>query len=256
MSSSSPPAGGSPPGRRGAPRAYRLPLFESRQETPSVMTFRFDLEGQRLDYEPGQYVSLALPDSAGPEGQHSFTLSSSPTEEGAIAITTRITGSAFKARLGSLKRGETVNVRGPFGRFTLEAGRPSVMAAGGIGITPFRSMLRFTADTGSAQRIDLLYSSGTVEEIVFRAELESLAGRIESLTVEETVTRPEPAASFWQGRTGRIDAPMLARAAGQLSRPLHYVCGPPGFVSGIRATLREDVGVADEDVRFEEFPGY
>ena len=239
-----------------APGPYRVPLLGSRRETRSVATFRFEAPVSGFAYEPGQFVTVEIEGLDDPRGpSREFTLSSSPTER-ELAITTKLTGSPFKRRLSALAPGDAVTLAGPFGEFTLPPDRAALLVAGGIGVTPFRSMLRFAADTGSRRPTVLLQSNASIEGIVFRDELEDLERKLPSLTVVSTLTRPLYGAAMWTGETGRIDARMLRKADSKLDRPMACVCGPPGFVSDLRAALVEKLGFPEADVRAEDFPGY
>lgn len=240
------------------PQQLRLPLLSSRPETPSVKTFRFDLGGRTLDYKPGQYASAKLDGVEDPRGTtRPFTLSSSPTENSSVAITTRISGrSPFKERLAALRAGEEVELRAPMGAFTLDTSRPAVMLAGGIGITPFRSMIRYAADQAFDLPILLLYSSRTPAEIVFKAELDEIARTRRNIRVTYTVTRPDGAQERWDGRTGRFGADDVRAAADGLGQPFYYVCGSEAMVEGMTRLLSEELRVAPADIRSEEFPGY
>ncbi len=241
----------------GEPRTLSLPWVEARHETPTVTTFRFTLGGGTFAYRPGQYVAARLEGVKDPRGpQRPLTLSSSPIESGFIAVTTRLTGSPFKLRLASLRIGDELRVRGPLGSFVLAENRPAVMLAGGIGITPFRSMIRHAADAAVALPMSLVYSNPVPEEIAFREELNVLAAKLGSLRVIHTITRPEKAGTGWKGKTGRIDAEMIRDAASGLDRPAYYLCGPPAMVDAMLAILREEIGIPAPDVRAEKFSGY
>ncbi|MDZ7735296.1 MAG: FAD-dependent oxidoreductase [Gammaproteobacteria bacterium] len=104
------------------------------------------------------------------------------------------------------------------------------MIAGGIGITPFRSMIRHAVDTAAGNAIILLYSNDTPDEIAFREELDSLAENNDWLTVIHTITGDS---GSWSSRTGRIDADLIAEHAGRLDSPVYYVCGPPDMVKAM-----------------------
>lgn len=130
------------------------------------------------------------------------------------------------------------------------------MLAGGIGITPFRSMIRYAADMGLKQPILLFYSNRTAEEIVFREELERLSHTFKSLKVVITVTRPEESKAPWDGATGRIEGSTIKRETESLKDPLYYVCGPPLMVEGMTGILGQDAGVPQESIRQERFDGY
>lgn len=240
-----------PPGR------YVLPLRESRRESPTVRTFRFATAGSGFQYRSNQFIRLALPGVPDPWGAvRSFSLSSSPTEKGEIAVTCKITDTPFKQALARLNPGESAEVVGPLGRFLLDRERPSLFLAGGIGITPFRGMLRFSADTGDRTPRSLLYTARVPEELVFRAELDALAAAHPWLTVEYSITRPAEATSRWSGRVGRLDADWIRAAAERLERPRYYVVGLPEMVSDVAALLQGPLGIDPADISYELFRGY
>ncbi len=222
------------------------------------MTVAFSLGEHRFAYEPGQYVSLVVPGvEDDPRGsERIFTLSSSPSEQGILTITTRDSGSPFKERLLRGPEDLEVEVRGPLGRFVLDSQRPAALLTGGIGITPFRSMIRAGGDRGFGEPVVLLYSNRTVEEIAFRDELERIAAENEAFTLGLTVTRPGDGDAPWAGRTGRIDGAWIEEMAGALANPRCYVCGPPAMVHELTGVLSHQIGVADEDILSEEFEGY
>lgn len=232
---------------------------EARPETASVTTFDFQIV-ERLDYRPGQIIILELTEIEDRRGaQRPFTLSSSPTEADRISITTKMTGSTYKKTLQDIAESAgdvagRVKLEGPQGDFTLDTKRPALMIAGGIGVTPFRSMIRHACDRAEGHVITLLYSSETVDEIVFREELDSLAEDNDWLTVIYTVT--QPGSGSWSGRTGRIDADLIAEHAGRLDRPVYYVCGPPEMVGAMDRILEDELAIPDADRRSEKFSGY
>ena len=239
------------------PGAYTLPLLESQRESPSTMTFRFSTEGTEFRYLSNQAIRLALPGVADPWGAvRSFSLSSSPSERGMLSVTCRISDTPFKQALARLKPGETAQVYGPLGSFLLDTSRACLFLAGGIGITPFRGMLRYAADTGVSSPLTLLYSARVPEELVFRGELDRLARSHPNFRVQYTVTRPEESTGPWSGRVGRIDRGWLA-AAGELgNRPRVYVAGLPGMVEEMVETLSGPLGVRGDDIDYELFRGF
>ncbi len=120
-----------------------------------------------------------------------------------------MTGSPFKEALRGLKPGQTATVMGPLGDLLFNPKRPAVFLAGGIGVTPFRGMLRYAADIGATEPVRMLYSARVPEEFAFRAELESLAAAHPQFQIHYTVTRPGDSPRSWEGRTGRIDIPWV-----------------------------------------------
>lgn len=235
------------------PGVLQLPVAAVRHETPSVVTVSFHPE-QAFDYRPGQHVMLRVPDVEDPEGDsREFTLSSSPTETGRLSITTRLDGSPLKTRLVGEPRPE-VELTGPMGSFVLDESRPAIMLAGGIGVTPFRSMMRYAADKALEIPMRLLYSNRVPEEIVFRDEFAEIARLTERrIRVLHTVSREAPG---WPGRTGHIDPMLVRQAMAGLQEPLFYVCGSERFEQAMRRLLTEEMDVEAGRIRSENFPGY
>ena len=239
------------------PARYELPLIDSRRESPTAMTFRFSTEGTGFRYLSQQFVRLNLPKVEDPWGPaRSFSLSSSPSEPNHLAVTCRISETPFKQALSVMKPGDTAVVYGPLGSFLFDRTRPAVFLAGGIGITPLRGMIRFAHDTSFPNPMVLLYSARTPEELVFRAELDSLAGSGGRLNVQYSVSRPRASNGTWDGRIGRIDGGWVHEAARGLHQPKYYVCGLPEMVRQLVETLLGPLGVREDDVDYEVFRGF
>jgi ferredoxin-NADP reductase len=245
---------GSPP----EPVPYDLPLIDSRAETPTAMSFRFSTEGTDFQYRPNQAVRIILPDVLDdPYGpRRTFSLCSSPTEPGQIAIIAKITDSPYKSRLRRLAPGDRVRVFGPRGDFFYNPSRSALFVAGGIGISPFRGMMRFATDTHVTQPIVALYSARTPEEFAFRGEFDSLVARNPHLTVRYTVTRRHESTTHWTGRTGRIDEALIREGLETLDRPKAYVVGLPAMAQETLLLLRERFGFVEDDLEYEFFRGY
>lgn len=241
----------------GAAPRRPIRLRESIAETREVRTFRFERPEGGFTWRAGQNLVMTIPGLEDPRGPtRPFTISSSPTEEDVIAVSTLMRESPFKQRLARMAPGDTVEIEGPEGDFVLEPGRPAVMIAGGIGVTPFRSMLKFATDTRLEKPLILVYSSKTPADIVFRAELETLARANHAIRLLHTVTRPEQATEPWDGRKGRIDGDLLREATRGVRHPLVYVAGPPGLVKEIRNLLDREIHLSSDDIRTDEFEGY
>lgn len=239
------------------PSRYSLPFLEKREETPTAMTFWFSTKGSGFSYRSNQAIRLILAKVEDPWGPaRSFSLSSSPTEADRIAVTCKMTGSPFKEALRGLRPGDRAEVVGPLGDLVYDPSRPTVMIAGGIGITPFRGMLRYASDTRTTQPIVLLYSARTPEEFAFRAELDALAETNPNVQVRYTITRPQDAKGTWQGRVGRIDAGMIREASSQLDHPNFLVVGLPEMIEGTVRLLESSLGVPEERINWEPFRGY
>jgi ferredoxin-NADP reductase len=240
-----------------SPTRGPLRFRDSVAETHTVRTFRFDPTGGSFVWRAGQNLVMTIPGLHDPRGPtRPFTISSSPTEGGVVAVSTWMRESPFKRHLAGLAAGATVENEAIEGEFVLEAGRPAVMIAGGIGVTPFRSMLRFAVDTRLEKPLVLVYSSKTPEDIVFRAELEEFARRNHAIRLLHTITRPKDSKEAWTGRQGRVDAELVREATRGVRHPLVYIAGPPGFVTEIRRLIDDELHIAKEDLRTDEFEGY
>jgi len=154
----------------------KLKLVEKREEAKGTVSFFWEPE-KPLKYLPGQYFYITLPKLSFPDPRGStrhFTLSSSPTEPPLLRITTRLREqSGFKKSLDDLEIGQETEGEGPNGTFVLDESEKGshIFLAGGIGITPFRSMVKYCLDKNTGSKITLIYSCSMPEEIVFRQEL-------------------------------------------------------------------------------------
>jgi ferredoxin-NADP reductase len=221
------------------------------------MTFRFSTEGADFEYRSNQAIRLALPGVDDPWGAvRTFSLSSSPSEAGWIAVTCKISDTPFKQALARMAPGDTAVVIGPLGEFLWDPSRPAVFLAGGIGVTPFRGMLRYSADIGNRSERRLLYSARVPEELVFRRELDALARSAPRIRVEYTVTRPTESQGSWDGRVGRIDAEWVRSSAEGLASPMYYVAGLPEMVEEMVTMLRTKFAVEERDIDYEIFRGF
>ena len=208
-------------------------------------------------FEAGQAINLELIDPPAEDGQGSrtFSLVSAPFER-ELMVATRMRDSAFKRTLKALPDGAGIRVDGAFGDLTLdETARPAVFIAGGIGITPFISMLRQAAQDRSPQPLFLAYSNRRPEDAAFVDELQELERQNRHFRLMATMTDMGKSAREWRGETGIIDADMLKRCVGNAAAPVYYVVGPPAMVEAMQGTLAA-AGIAEDNIRTEEFLGY
>lgn len=226
------------------------------QETSECHIFAFKPE-DKFDFQPGQFLRWNLPHSDADERgvKRFFTISSSPTE-GEVWIATRINAeksSTFKKALLKLNPGDVLFAEGPKGDFVLPQPLvPMVFIAGGIGITPFRSMLKYLWDSKKTIDITLLYSNRTAEDIPFKSLIDAFdAGSV--LKVVYTITDNIP--PDWQGETGFIDAEMIKRYVPDYDKRLIYISGPEPMVQSFE-TMFAGMGLTGENIRTDYFPGY
>ena len=232
----------------------RLTLTARHQEGETCESFQFQPE-RPFTFEAGQYLRYTLdhpePDNRGVS--HFFSIASAPSE-GFVMLTTRFStpGSSFKRALSRLEVGAVIEAAGPYGRFTY-ANRemPAVFVAGGIGITPLRSILLDLASRPYDADITLLYANRT-PEIPFRRLFDDLADKQPRLTIVYTISQPDPE---WRGSVGRMDEAFIREYVPLASMPAFYVSGPKAMVEATEGTLHT-IGVADERIKQDYFPGY
>jgi ferredoxin-NADP reductase len=223
-----------------------------------TMSFRFE-KPAGWSYRTGQSIDMTLidPPETDAEGNlRAFSFSSAPRED-AITITTRLRDTAFKRVLQHVALGTRVKIEGPFGHFRLHnAARPAVLLAGGIGITPFRSILVETIGGGSlAYLVVLFHANRLPDDAAFADEFRALASKDPSLTFVPTMTGLAGSARAWDGELGHIDAAMIERHLGGATEPIFYIAGPAAMVQDLRSMLVTS-GVDEDDIRTDEFTGY
>ena len=237
-------------------KAYEASLHGRLTVAEGTKAFRIS-RAEGFAFKAGQAIRLELIDPPAQAGQSSRTLSivSAPFED-ELMVATRMRDSAFKRALDALPDGAKLKVTGPLGKFTLDdSERPAVFIAGGIGITPFMSMLRQAARERSPRRLFLAYSNRRPEDAAFLEELQELERRNEQFRLMATMTDMGRSARAWHGETGQIDAGKLQRLVGDLALPVFYVVGPPAMVEAMQRVLGS-AGIAEDRIRTEEFYGY
>jgi ferredoxin-NADP reductase len=237
---------------------FQSALFSRELVAERTMAFRFAKPAD-WTYRAGQFVDITLldPPETDAEGNtRGFSISSAPSEN-VIMITTRLRDTAFKRVLQRMPLRTLVKVEGPFGGFRLHhADRPAVLLAGGIGITPFRSILVETIRAGGLPyRVVLFHANRRPEDAAFADEFRELEQSDPNLTFVPTMTAMAGSAQTWAGEQGHIDAAMLGRHVASVADAIFYIAGPPGMVQALRMMLVA-AGVDEDDVRTEEFTGY
>jgi ferredoxin-NADP reductase len=201
-------------------------VVELLDETPRVRSIVLDPPDWR-GHRAGQHVDVRLTAEDGYQAQRSYSIASAPEDEHLVLTVERLDdGEVSPYLVDELRPGDELELRGPIGGYFVwgvETGGPLLLVAGGSGVVPFRSMLRHRAAAGSSVPARLVYSSRSLDEVIYREELEGLAD------VRLTLTREQP--EDWPGYARRIDAELLAEVAWPPEeRPLVFVCGPTAFV--------------------------
>ena len=229
---------------------------EKREVAKGTLLVVFDLQGQQVDFTPGQYfwVELLDPpyqDEKGP--RRHISVVTSPTEGNVLGLCTRLRDTAFKRSLAELELGDEVEVEQPKGTFLLpeDTSKEYVFIAGGIGITVFRCMLRYIADKGLPHKVTLVYSNRDRESTAFLDELQEIERALPNFRLVLTMT-DDPG---WDGDTRMLDAAVLGEYLGELDGYTFMIAGPPPMVESVAGALR-DAGLPEEQVLPDSFSGY
>ena len=225
-------------------------IIETKQETHDVKSVKLGFDENKFDYEPGQYMMMEL-DVDESENTRSLSIASSPTEDFLI-FSTKISQSAFKQKFNSLKIGDRVKLKGPMGVFVLKEDVKEIMLlGGGIGITPFRDMVKYSCDKKLSMNLTLLYSNRTPADIVYKDEWPVFEKENPNLKVVHTITDD----ASWEGRKGRINEAMIREFCNDINNTIFYICGPPGMVDGL-SNLLKTMNVSQGNIKIEKFVGY
>jgi len=237
---------------------YETTLTASETVAEGTMAFHFARPAD-FKFQAGQSMNVSLidpPETDAKGNARTFSIVSAPHET-ELVIATRMRDTAFKRVLKSMPAGGRVGLRGPAGMFTLESAdaRPAVFLAGGIGVTPFMSMLRDAAHSRLGRDLWLFYSNRRPEDAAFLEELAALPKRHSRCHFVGTMVEMAKSGRPWNGETGFLDRAMLERHLKDLAASVYYAAGPPGLVEAMRKMLA-DAGVEDEAIRTDEFFGY
>ena len=219
------------------------------QRTKDVKSVRFR-RPKGFNYLPGQWAFLTV-DSDEEQKTKPLSFSSSPTED-YLEFTKRLTGREFSNAFATLEMGDTATIRGPYGKLTLQENHKICMLSGGIGITPLRSMIRYSTDKELKNSIILLYSNRFDDAIAFMDDFDEMQVRNPNFKVITMITRPSPA---WKGLTGRINREMIEKKVPDYAERVFYFCGPKLMVDAMVVILSE-IGLPETQIEYEYFSGY
>ena len=240
------------------PTGYSVRLRSRHEVAERTLAFQFE-KPAGFTFKAGQFIEVTLidpPETDGEGNARAFSIASAPHED-AILVATRMRDTAFKRTLAAMEVGTPVRIEGPLGNLILHKNlaRAAVLLAGGIGITPFRSIVLRAAKEELPHHVFLFYSNRRPEDAPFLEELRGIEAQNPNYRFIGTITAPETSRRTWRGATGYISTDMLSRFLKDAVSPVYYIAGPPGMVSGLRAMLNSS-GVDDDDIRTEEFAGY
>jgi ferredoxin-NADP reductase len=212
-----------------------------------------------FEFLAGQFCSITVPDMGFNDERglrRAFSIASSPLEKD-LLFAMKMSESALKKTVAEIPPGTDVALDPPLGSLILPGDTtvPLVFLAGGVGITPFRSMMRYSADAGTGHSITLFYSSQTPEETPFLEELQQISAQNKQIAAIITMTRVGDDRSRWNGLTGRVNPEMIREGCKEWERAAYYIAGPPGMSSALNQTL-QGMNISPERIKTELFAGY
>lgn len=230
---------------------FETTLKEIIPRTPDVTSYRFPRPAE-FSYKPGQFFFVTIRQN-GKELLHHFSFSSSPTQEGFFEFTKKLTDHEYSLVLKAAKVGDWARIDAPYGQFTFEGEHPKIaLLAGGIGITPFVSIIKNATDKQFPSKITLFYGCRSPQDIAFRTELEAMAKVNKNLKLVLLINAPAP---DWTGHTGLVTADLIAQELPDYKDNVFYCCGPPPMVTAMQKMI-EGMGLPKEQLKLEYFTGY
>jgi ferredoxin-NADP reductase len=209
--------------------------------TYNVKSFRAEIN-EEVDFKAGQFLQVTLNND--PNLKRYLSISNSPTETGYLEFTKKLTESDFSQALNSLKVGDSLKVKYPFGKFTLdESCKKIAFLSGGIGITPIRSIAKYAADKKLGTDIILLYGNRTEEDIVFKDDFEQMQKEYPKFKVAHLIGQ-------------RMDKEFIQKEAPDYKERKFYLCGPPAMVEAMKKILLIELGLPEASIITENFQGY
>lgn len=241
-----------------ATSGHTAPLIKHEEIAEGTMAFHF-AKPSDFQFRAGQSVDVTLidPSESDAEGNtRAFSLASAPFDD-ELMIATRMRDTAFKRVMRTAATGLHVKIEGPSGSFVLhrKAEKPAVFLAGGIGITPFLSIIRQATHDKTGHQMYLFYSNRRPEDAPFLDVLAQAAKQNPNFHLIASMAEMDNSKRRWTGETGFINKEMLAKYLPTLQGPIYYLAGPPAMVAAMRRMLTE-AGVDEDDIRTEEFSGY
>lgn len=237
---------------------YLVKLLDKKEVAQGTMMFILEKPEQFI-YKAGQSGDFKIinPPYTDEKGNiRTFSFVSAPYES-YLAFATRMRESAFKRSLKELPLTTQLELEGPYGSMTLhqDVSRPAIFLAGGIGVTPFVSMIKQAIHEGLPHQIILFYSNRRPEDAAFLTDLQQMTQQSSNFTLVATMTQLEKSSHQWLGEKGYITKEMIQRYLTQPSAGVYYLAGPAGFVTGMREVLKE-LEINEDNIRSEEFAGY
>lgn len=236
---------------------FELKFVKKEKVAKDTYSFYFDRKKTNFDFISGQYLKLFLdienPDERG--SSRYFTISSSPNDPDYLVITTKIIESSFKINIFSLKPGEKINAFGPIGYFDfdIKSKNQNIFIAGGIGMTPYHSILKSLEFSKLNPKITLFVSFKNRDDIIFFNELKEIEKKKTALKIVYSLTNEDK--NYPEFEKGRINIDMIKKYVQDYTKADFFLVGSESLVESIFEMLRSG-GVLEDRIFKEDFPGY
>jgi ferredoxin-NADP reductase len=233
-------------------------LLDRKMLSDDVMVVSLE-KPEHYEFRAGQFCFLNLQDRGIQDERglrRHLSIASAPHEK-VLLFATKISGSAFKQTLLKMPIEDIIIIEPPLGTFTLpeETATPVIFLAGGIGITPFRSMLQNVVTAQTNHSITLFYSNRVPGEALFLDELQSITGAHEHISIIPTMTRVDSSSTTWTGLTGRLNSSMIQEGCKEWRNAVYFIAGPPKMSDSMKEIL-EGMDIQPDLIRIERFVGY
>jgi len=230
-------------------------ISDKREAAKDTLQITFEVE-EDFTFQSGQFIFITLDDLKYPDERgkkRHFSINNSPNQKGIIIITIRMRDTGFKKTLKELPLGTEVQLGPIAGNFVLpsDQSKPLVLIAGGIGITPFISMLRFIKEKNLKYQITLVYSNRDKSSSIFLQELQALSNSLPNFKLILTMTED----NGWKGEKRKIDSVFIKDYFPEVNQQHYMVVGPPPMVEAVEKALSE-AGVEKSNIEIENFTGY
>ena len=203
-------------------------------------------------YKPGQWFFITLDKDR--KIQRHLTISNSPTEVGYLEFTKKLTNSDFSKILETIKPGDWIKIKYPYGKFTFEGEYKKIaFLSGGIGITPVRSITKYIIDKKIDTDMILIYGNRTEKDIAFKEDFDKMQQQYAKLKVVHIFSEQK---ENWDGRRGFINSQIVKEKIPDYRERKFYISGPPAMVEAMKKTLIDDLNLSNEDIFTENFTGY
>ncbi len=229
-------------------KEYMIERIDRTTRDVTVFSFK-SVDGVKVDFIPGMFAMLFYRDQGtGEEIGRAFSIANAPPSDSFEFMIAMVHG-RLTSKLDGARVGDTYRISAPYGALKLDLalGSRFLFIAGGTGIAPFFSMIRYLKANNDKIDVNMLYSVRYPYEIIEKQELDSFGA--EGCSVSITVTRPQPG-DGWSGQTGHIDAEMIKKCSPDFAERVPYICGPPKFVQAMKEALMS-LGVQERAIKAE-----